>query len=118
MGWKLVKVDSTNTKSDEKPNLTNITKKSKAESIAIPSWYTDEDHKAKSVLDGICKGCAHLLLVKDNSSKHEFKGVWCAALKKKLEVKVESCPKFRSFAQELAEIITNMKARGELPKWV
>lgn len=80
-----------------------------------PAWYTEEDRKAKAVLEGICKGCAHLLLVRDISSKHEFKGVWCAILKKKLEeAQAESCPKFRSLAQELAELIVDMKARGEI----
>lgn len=81
-----------------------------------PAWYTEEDRKAVAVLNGICKTCAHFLLVKDNSTKHEFKGVWCAALKKKLEAKVESCPKFRSIAQQLAELIVDMKTQGELPE--
>ncbi len=85
---------------------------------SFPDWYTEEDGKAMPVLNGICKRCTHLLLVKDNSSKHEFKGVWCATFKKKLEDKVESCPGFRPISERLAELIANMKARGELPEWV
>ncbi len=66
-----------------------------------PAWYTEEDRKAKAVLEGTCRECAHLLLVKDNSVRHEFKGLWCAALKLKLVANVDSCPKFYALSDEI-----------------
>lgn len=73
-----------------------------------PAWYTDEDRKAVAILQGICKTCTHLLLVKDNSTQYEFKGIWCAALRVKLEVKVESCPKFYALGDEIDRLTKQM----------
>lgn len=70
-----------------------------------PGWYKEEDLKAIAVLDGICKGCAHLLLVRDNNTKGEFKGIWCAVLKSKLEAKVESCPEFYALRDEIDRLL-------------
>ena len=108
MGWKLVKADSANTKVDQRPGFTNITKQSKAESISIPSWYTEEDRMAKAVMEGICKGCAHLLFLRENSLLYEFKGVWCAVLKKKLQVKVDGCTKFYELGDEIERLIKEL----------
>lgn len=79
-----------------------------------PSWYTEEDHKAKAVLEGVCKGCNHLLPVRDDIERYEFNGLWCAAFKKKLEAKIESCPGLKPISEGLSEIIAKMKEQGEL----
>jgi hypothetical protein len=74
----------------------------------FPNWYTEEDRKAMAVQEGICKTCAHLWFVKDNNPKHEFKGLWCAALKVKLEEKVETCPQFYAFGDEVDRLAKQM----------
>lgn len=74
-----------------------------------PGWYTEEDRKVMAVLKGICQSCAHLWLLKDNNSKHEFKGIWCATLKVKLETKVESCPKFYALRDEIERVTKQTK---------
>ncbi len=74
----------------------------------FPAWYTEEGRKAKAVQEGICKDCAHLWLIRDDRGNFEFKGVWCAIFKRKLEAKVESCPKFYALGDEIDRLIKQM----------
>jgi hypothetical protein len=71
----------------------------------MPHWYTEEDRKAVSALKGICGNCAYQFASRNNG---EFKGLWCEALKKKLETKIESCPEFYALGDELSRLKKEM----------
>jgi len=84
----------------------------------VPDWYTEEDRKAKLVLEGRCKSCFHLWFVNSDMDNRCFKGFWCQTFKKKLSNKIENCQGFLSNSEGLDQLIAKMKAEGELPEWV
>lgn len=88
-----------------------LSEQDSTQSVNIPSWYTEEDRKAKEVLNGICKSCAHLLIVKDNDHEFELNGFWCTAYKKKLEIKLENCHEYYPLSDEIDRIIKNLGIR-------
>lgn len=115
MGWKLVELDREETKTDPDPDpiVPTVHDSSEEETTHSPDWYTEEDRKVAMVLSGSCNNCSHLRMVYNNSGNYNLKGVWCSALRKRLEYKVENCDEFYSIGDEIEKLIKNMGINNE-----
>jgi hypothetical protein len=72
----------------------------------------NKDQIKEVVLNGLCIKCFYLTFSEDRE------GVDCDKYKITLEGIVESCGGFMSTSEGLDELITRMKANGELSEWV
>lgn len=72
----------------------------------------NKDQIKELVLKGLCIKCFYLTFSEDRER------LYCDKYKITLEGIVESCGGFMSISEGLDELITRMKANGELPVWV
>jgi hypothetical protein len=72
----------------------------------------NSDQIKELVLNGLCLRCFYLTF-SDNRER-----LYCDKYKITLEGIVEKCGGYMSISEGLDELITRMKANGELPEWM
>lgn len=73
---------------------------------------SDGNQDKTQVVKGKCLTCFYLTF------RNKRESFICAKYDFEPKGAVESCPGFRPIAEGLAELVTKMKAKGELQEWV